>query len=179
MAEERLFTIPLKNEFLKAPIYKRSSKAVRAVKDFILRNMKSDEVSIGKELNLLLWSKGRTNPPSKVKVKSILRDKIALVNLIDAKFEEPVKKEEDKKSIAEKLLSKKDSKAEEDKEKQKELKKELEKEEELEQKKEHIHEVMEKPSKSLKQNEKILEKTEKYSKVIPETGKKDAKEPKP
>ena len=52
-------------------------------------------------------------------------------------------------------------------------------EEELKQKKEHIHEVMEKPSKSLKQNEKILEKTEKYSKVIPETGKKDAKEPKP
>src|SRR3989344_7391262 len=99
MADEKLFTIPLRKEFLKAPIYKRTSKAVRAVKQFISRHMKAEEVKIGPELNLALWSKGMRNPPSRVKVKSILRDKVALVTLPEAKFVETEKVEE-KKSLA-------------------------------------------------------------------------------
>jgi len=178
MADEKLFTIPLRKEFLKAPIYKRTSKAVRAVKQFISRHMKAEEVKIGPELNLALWSKGMRNPPSRVKVKSILRDKVALVTLPEAKFVETEKVEE-KKSLAEKILSKKEAKAEdilkEEDAKQKELRKELKKEEELTEKKEHAQDQVGKPSPAFK----AKEKSAKMSKVVPQSGKKESHEAKP
>src|SRR3989344_4691794 len=112
MAEERLFTIPLRKEFLKAPIYKRTSKAIRAVKEFTLRHMKAEEVRVGPELNTALWARGRTNPPTRIKAKAILREKIAYVTLPDAKFEEPKKAEDNKKTLADKLMGKKEAKKE-------------------------------------------------------------------
>ena len=45
---ERLYNVPLRKEFLKVPKYKRSKKAVTALKQFLSKHMKSDKVKVGK-----------------------------------------------------------------------------------------------------------------------------------
>src|SRR3989344_3614162 len=97
MADEKLFTIPLRKEFLKAPIYKRSSKAVRAVKQFIVRHLKTEKVNVGPQLNLQIWSRGKSNPPTRVKVHAMVRDGIGFVELVDVPFE--AKKEHGPKTV--------------------------------------------------------------------------------
>ena len=45
---ERTYNVPLRKEFLKVPKYKRAKKAVKALKQFLAKHMKSDNVKIGK-----------------------------------------------------------------------------------------------------------------------------------
>jgi large subunit ribosomal protein L31e len=104
MAEkEIIYTIPLRKEFQKAPNYKKTSKAVRALKSYLLKHTKAEQVKIGPYLNKEMWKHGRKNPPSKIQVKVIKEDNIAKAELIGAPIEV---KEEKKKSIKEKLTEK-------------------------------------------------------------------------
>lgn len=97
---ERTYTIPLRKEWLKAVKYKRAKKAVRAIREFLMRHMKVDKmenIKIGKYLNLILWSHGIKNPPSRVKVNVTKDEKgIVKVEMVGAPKEE--KKEEPKKT---------------------------------------------------------------------------------
>ena len=68
---EREYIVPLRREFQKAPKYKRTNRAVRALRDFISKHMKSETVLIGKHLNDKMWANGIRNPPHKVSVKAI------------------------------------------------------------------------------------------------------------
>jgi len=65
---ERVYNIPLRKEYRKAPKWKRTHKASRALREFISKHMKSENVKIGKYLNLELWKHGIKNPPHHVKV---------------------------------------------------------------------------------------------------------------
>ena len=65
---EQNYVIPLRREFQKAPRYKKAPKAMRAVREFISKHMKSDNVKIGKHLNEKVWKHGIKNPPSKIEV---------------------------------------------------------------------------------------------------------------
>ena len=81
MAEEKLFTIPLRREWVRVPRWRRTKRAADAVRAFVLRFAKAKDVKIGRWLNLELWAKGAKSPPSKVAVK-ITKDKdIAKVEL--------------------------------------------------------------------------------------------------
>lgn len=65
---ERTYTIPLRKEYMKAPRYKRTPRAVKAVRDFLQRHMKSEIVLLGKHLNDELWKHGIRRPPHHLKV---------------------------------------------------------------------------------------------------------------
>ncbi len=109
MAEkERTYVIPLRKEFLKVPRYRRSRKAVTAIRQFVSKHMKVDDVKIGPYLNLNIWKHGKKNPPHKVKVKTFVEKKddeeFAKVELFGAP--EEVKKEEKKKGLGEKIKEK-------------------------------------------------------------------------
>lgn len=98
MAEERTYVIPLRKEFIKAPNYKKTKKAVTAIKSFLIRHMKGDEIKIGQHLNNFLWTKGNKNPPPRVKVKAMKDDKnIVRVELPEFEFDLPKEKKEAKK----------------------------------------------------------------------------------
>lgn len=125
MVEERIYTIPLRKEFLKAPKYKRTSKSVKAVRKFLKKHMKSDNIKLGKYLNLELWQHGRKNPPSKIQVKVTKEDDVVKAELINApeekieekkkeeKVEEKEKKEKtEKEKVLEKGIDKKERKVE-------------------------------------------------------------------
>jgi len=106
---ERIYNIPLRKEFSKAPRYKKASKSIRAIREFIKKHMKVDEVLIGKYLNLEIWKNGPKNPPSKVSVKVVKEENKARVELVGAPEEikeEPEKKKGKKEEVKEKLEDK-------------------------------------------------------------------------
>ncbi len=109
---ERVYIIPLRREWLKAQKYKRAKKAVRGVKDFLMRHMRAEleMVKLGPKLNEEIWKHGMKNPPSRIKVNVVKDDK----NLVTAElfgFEMPKKleqkpKKEERTGIAGKLAEK-------------------------------------------------------------------------
>jgi large subunit ribosomal protein L31e len=106
MAAERTYTIPLRKEWLKSPKYRRAKKAVTAVKDFLIKHMKSEDIRLGKHLNEEIWKNGIKNPPGKVKINVLKDDKnVVRAELFGKKIDLGEKKEE-KTSIAGKLKEK-------------------------------------------------------------------------
>lgn len=146
MAEERTYIIPLRKEWLKVARYRRSKKAVSAVKSFIKKHMKTEDVRMGRYLNMNLWSRGMKHPPHKVAVKAVrVEEKDAnyvKVELVGAPEEKPVEKK--KKGLAEKLKERVTGKEEKPKMvKEKKEKKEEAKEEKPATKKEEVKEKAE------------------------------------
>ncbi len=71
---ERVYNVPLRKEWLKVPKYKRAKKAVAALREFLQKHMKSENVKLGPEVNKLLWVHGIKNPPHHVKVTVMKND---------------------------------------------------------------------------------------------------------
>lgn len=69
---ERIFTIPLRAT-KKVPKPKRANHAVTSIKKYIAKHMKGDlsNVWIDEPVNRKLWSRGRENPPSRIRVKAV------------------------------------------------------------------------------------------------------------
>lgn len=95
MAVERTYVVPLRRGFLKSPRYKRAKKAVRVLREFLVRHMKSEDVRILSELNVAIWHHGIKNPPSRVKINVKKDDKgVVTAQLFGVPFEKvEVKKE--------------------------------------------------------------------------------------
>lgn len=68
---ERVYNVPLRSQWLKIPRYKRAKKASAALRAFLSKHMKSDNVKIGRMANLELWKHGIKNPPHHIKVKAV------------------------------------------------------------------------------------------------------------
>jgi large subunit ribosomal protein L31e len=112
--DEKTFNIPLRSEFRKVPRYKRAKKASAAARQFLIRHMKTDDVKMGKMMNLAIWERGIKNPPHHIKVHAIKDDKgVARAELVGYPIQEE-KKEKEGKSLGEKLGLKKKGKKEED-----------------------------------------------------------------
>jgi len=140
---ERMYNIPLRKEFQKAPKYRRAKKAVNAVKSFLKKHMKvddEDKIRIGKYLNDEIWKHGIKNPPHHVKV-NVIKDDDGKVTaeLVGAPVEKvkEKKKAKEKTTEKEKKPEKKEEKAEKKEEKKKEVP-EKKPEEKAEEKKEEV-----------------------------------------
>ncbi len=142
MALEREYNIPLRKEWLKAPRYRRAKKAIKAVKEFLVRHMRTDfeKVKVGKWLNKEIWKSGIKRPPHHIKVKVTKDDegivKAELAMLPKEALEE--KREEEKKKKKEKKEEKVEEKKEEEKKEEEAKEKEEEKEEKEKKEKEKI-----------------------------------------
>src|SRR3989344_2511326 len=91
---ERTYIIPLRKEWQKAPMYKRTKKATAATKAFLVKHMKIANVKLGRHLNMKLWSQGYRHPPHKVEVSvELIKDKEGDYVQAELKVEE-VKAEE-------------------------------------------------------------------------------------
>lgn len=85
---EREYVIPLRREWLKVPMYRRSRRAIDAIRKFIAKHMKVegrdlDKVKIDVYFNNEVWFRGRTNPPAKVKVKATKENGIVRVEFAE------------------------------------------------------------------------------------------------
>lgn len=79
---ERIYTIPLR-DVKRVPRTKRSPKAMRYIREFIQKHMKTEEVIIDQAVNEKIWERGREKIPSKIKVKAVENDDAVEVTLVD------------------------------------------------------------------------------------------------
>ncbi|MBR4504529.1 MAG: 50S ribosomal protein L31e [Candidatus Methanomethylophilaceae archaeon] len=72
---ERKIVVPLRKAKM-APRTRRTNRAVKEVRTFIARHMKTgeDKVWIDASVNEKLWENGIRNPPSKITVKAVKYD---------------------------------------------------------------------------------------------------------
>ena len=75
----RVYMVPLRRAF-EAPKYRRSKVAVRIIREFTERHMKANEVKIEKGVNELIWSRGITNPPRRIRLE-MERDEDGVVSV--------------------------------------------------------------------------------------------------
>ena len=100
---ERTYNVPLRKEYLKVATWRRTEKAVTAVKQFLVRHMKSEDVKLSTELNEKLWQHGIKNPPHHIKVTAT-RDEKGVVRAhlfgeVAAKNDKPAAKKTAKKAV--------------------------------------------------------------------------------
>ena len=78
-----VYTINLGKAWI-TPKYKRADRVINIVKDFAKRHMKSDEIKIDQDLNRQIWSRGKSNPPRKIRVRMIKdEDETTIVSLFE------------------------------------------------------------------------------------------------
>ncbi|HSV42128.1 MAG TPA: 50S ribosomal protein L31e [Methanomassiliicoccales archaeon] len=87
MAEEKqvVYTIPLR-EVKTVPVNERANKAVKVVREYVMRHMKADEenVWIDTKVNEALWTRSIQKPPHTIKVKAVrFEDGLVEVSLPD------------------------------------------------------------------------------------------------
>ncbi len=122
---EREYIIPLRKKWIRVPKYKRANKAVKSIKEFLVRNMKIYDrdlrkIKIDKDLNNEMRFRGIKKPPAKIKVKAKKFDnEIVLVQLGDIpeilkykklreeKIKAKIEKKVDEKKIKEEVIEEK------------------------------------------------------------------------
>jgi len=70
--EERVMNVPLRDA-RRAPRTKRASRAVEAIRDFVVRHAKAkrEDVWIDPEVNRALWTRGIQKPPKRIQLRTI------------------------------------------------------------------------------------------------------------
>ncbi len=159
---EREYVIPLREKCRSVPRYKKTNKAVKTVKEFLVKHMKIYDrdlrkIKIDRHLNEYLWFRGIRSPPHKVKVKVIKEGDIVKAELAEMPDKLKFKKArmEKREAKAKQALEKTKStlqKAKESMQKPKEDKEE--KEEKKEDEKEKKSAVVEQGEKQQKQQAK-------------------------
>ncbi|KXS41425.1 MAG: 50S ribosomal protein L31e [Methanolobus sp. T82-4] len=68
---EQIYTIPLRS-VKEAPRWKRSTRAVKVVRDYLTRHMKVDPemIKMDRTLNEKLWERGSEKPPLSIRVRA-------------------------------------------------------------------------------------------------------------
>ena len=70
IVEEKFYDLNLRRIWT-APREKRTPRAVRFLRAYISRRMKTDDVAISEEANSMLWARGISKPPRKIRVRAV------------------------------------------------------------------------------------------------------------
>src|SRR5207244_3271581 len=73
IVEEKFYDLNLRRIWT-APREKRTPRAVRYVRQYAAQRMKTDNVSLSEETNSLLWNRGISKPPRKIRIR-VVKDK--------------------------------------------------------------------------------------------------------
>jgi large subunit ribosomal protein L31e len=73
IVEEKFYDLNLRRIW-NAPREKRTPRAVRFLREFVARRMKTDEVKLSEEANSMLWQRGISKPPRHIRVR-VVKDK--------------------------------------------------------------------------------------------------------
>src|SRR5919198_6402190 len=92
----RVYTINLGKAWI-SPQHRRTNRVINMIREFARKHMKSDEIKLEQDLNRQIWSRGKTNPPRKVRVKMVKdEDGVVTVSLYEdlpAEAEAPIVEE--------------------------------------------------------------------------------------
>ncbi len=70
IGEERIYVIPLR-KVKGIPKGKRSPRAIKEVRSFLVKHTKTEDVIIDNSINELIWKRGIEKPPSRIRVRVI------------------------------------------------------------------------------------------------------------
>jgi large subunit ribosomal protein L31e len=89
---ERIYTVPLGDAY-ETVRNKRVPRAVKILRAFIMRHMKTEgaDIRLSENLNKHIWARSIQKPPRRVKVRLIKDDGVVRAYLSDEKVEEPKK----------------------------------------------------------------------------------------
>ncbi len=76
MSEEntaRIYTVNLAKAW-DTPKYRRTDRVINIIKEFTQRHMQTDKVKIDQDLNRHIWSRGKKNPPRKIRLRMVKED---------------------------------------------------------------------------------------------------------
>ncbi len=93
--EERLFTVPLRKQWLRVPMNKRAKRSVRTIRSHLSRHMKVPEadIRVSSGVNKAVWVRGAGKPPSKVRLKAHLDAAEGKLHALLPDEQPPVKEE--------------------------------------------------------------------------------------
>lgn len=113
----REYTIPLRKKTILVPRYKKANRAVKAIKEFLVKHMKvrdrdTNKVKLDKYINEYIWYRGIKKPPAKVKVTATKDNTtgvvhVELVNIPDKLKHKKNKEEKEQKESQQKAEQKK------------------------------------------------------------------------
>nr|QNT35720.1 50S ribosomal protein L31e [uncultured Methanosarcinales archaeon] len=72
MEKEQIYTIPLRS-VKRTPRWKRSKRAVKDVRAYLTRHMKTDSesVKLDRTINEAIWRRGSQKPPRRIRVRAV------------------------------------------------------------------------------------------------------------
>ena len=68
--KEQIYVIPLR-EVKTAPRWKRSPRAIKEIREFLVRHMKSEDIRLDKSINEKVWERGCEKPPRKIRIRAM------------------------------------------------------------------------------------------------------------
>jgi large subunit ribosomal protein L31e len=116
---EREYIVPLRDSWLRAQKYKRGKRAVKAIREFLVKHMKVYDRDLRKiRIDILLNNeirfRGMQKPPAKIKVRATKYDDGEVVaRLVEIPKHIEFELARKAKKMAEKLIEKKDEKVQE------------------------------------------------------------------
>jgi large subunit ribosomal protein L31e len=68
--QEHIYIIPLRDT-RRAPRWKRSNAAIKDIRKYLAKHMKSEDVKLDKGINEKVWERGSTKPPTKIRIRAM------------------------------------------------------------------------------------------------------------
>lgn len=69
VVEERVYNVPLSRALI-APVKKRTPRAVRILRSFVMKHMKPESLIISDEVNAVLWKEGIEGAPHHLRIRA-------------------------------------------------------------------------------------------------------------
>lgn len=104
MSEEnttRIYTVNLSKAW-DTPKYRRTDRVINIIKEFTQRHMQTNKVKLDQDLNRHIWSRGKTNPPRKIRLRMIKEDDDTVI--VSSFIEEKAPPPEPEESVTEESI---------------------------------------------------------------------------
>lgn len=70
---EQIYVIPLR-DVKRAPRWRRANAAIKDIRSFLVRHMKSEDVKLDASINEKVWERGSEKPPRRIRVRAMKFD---------------------------------------------------------------------------------------------------------
>ncbi len=67
---EQIYVIPLRDTW-RAPRWRRANTAIKDIRSFLVRHMKSEDVKLDASINEKVWERGSEKPPRRIRVRAM------------------------------------------------------------------------------------------------------------
>ncbi len=68
--QEHIYIIPLRDT-RRAPRWKRCNTAIKDIRKYLARHMKSEDIKLDRSINEKVWERGAEKPPTKIRIRAM------------------------------------------------------------------------------------------------------------